>query len=116
MAGAAPSIPMPATLLDTHWIGGDPLQLQVYGWASWSPAKGLPTLRNPSDKPQDFTIDLASAFELPPGAAKAYILKSVWSGTPSPLDSKLLRAGDKQVIHLAAFQVVTFEALPANQS
>ncbi len=24
-------------LVDTHWIGGDPGQLQVYGWAAWSP-------------------------------------------------------------------------------
>ncbi len=23
-------------LKDTHWVGGDPLWLQVYGWASWS--------------------------------------------------------------------------------
>jgi hypothetical protein len=105
-----------ATLLDTHWIGGDPLQLQVYGWASWSPAKGLLTLRNPSGQPQDFTIDLASAFELPSDAAKAYTLKSVWGGTPSPLTSKPLRAAEKQSIHLAPFEVLTFEALPANYS
>ena len=29
-----------AMLKDTHWIGGDPAKLQVYGWASWSPRKG----------------------------------------------------------------------------
>jgi hypothetical protein len=23
------------TLKDTHWIGGDPDKLQVYGWAAW---------------------------------------------------------------------------------
>ncbi len=26
-------------LVDTHWIGGDPAKLEVYGYASWSPAK-----------------------------------------------------------------------------
>jgi len=102
-----------ATLVDTHWIGGDPLQLQVYGWASWTPAKGLLTLRNPSDKPQDFSIDLTSAFELPSGAPKSYTLKSVWSGTHSPLGSKPILASDKQVIHLNPFEVMTFEALPS---
>ena len=101
-----------ATLLDTHWIGGDPLQLQVYGWASWSPTKGLLTLRNPSDKPQDFNLDLASAFELPSNSPMTYTLKSAWSGTHSPLDSRLIQAIDKQVVHLAPFEVLTFEALP----
>jgi hypothetical protein len=101
------------TLLDTHWIGGDPLQLQVYGWASWSSAKGLLTLRNPSDQPQDFTLDLASAFEPPENAPTAYTLHSVWSGTHSPLDSRVLQANDKQVIHLAPFEVITLEASAA---
>ena len=43
------------TLKDSHWIGGDPARLEVYGWASWSPEKAILTLRNPSDQPQDFT-------------------------------------------------------------
>ena len=25
-------------LRDTHWVGGDPGKLEVYGWAAWSPA------------------------------------------------------------------------------
>ena len=28
-----------AVLVDTHWIGGDPSLLEVYGWASWNPKK-----------------------------------------------------------------------------
>ncbi len=23
-------------LVDTHWVGGDPTALEVYGWASWN--------------------------------------------------------------------------------
>jgi hypothetical protein len=30
-------------LKDTHWIGGDPEWLEVYGWASWTPGKGILT-------------------------------------------------------------------------
>src|SRR5580700_6609359 len=42
-----------ATILeDSHWIGGDPGQLQVYGWAAWSPHGWVITLRNPSNTPQ----------------------------------------------------------------
>jgi hypothetical protein len=39
-------------LVDSHWIGGDPNKLEVYGCASWSSRKGILTLRNPLDKPQ----------------------------------------------------------------
>ncbi len=50
-------------LRDTHWIGGDPSKGQIYGWASWSPRKGILTLRNPSDKPATISIDAGSIFE-----------------------------------------------------
>ena len=43
-----------SVLVDTHWIGGDPTALQVYGWASWSKDKAILGLRNPSDKPQSY--------------------------------------------------------------
>ena len=38
-------------LVDTHWIGGDPSKLEVYGFASWSPRKGIVMLRNPDEQP-----------------------------------------------------------------
>jgi hypothetical protein len=34
-------------LIDTHWVGGDPRWLEVYGWAAWTPERGVLTLRNP---------------------------------------------------------------------
>ena len=55
-------------LVDTHWLGGDPGKLEVYGYASWSPRKGVVMLRNPDDQPHDFALDIGAAFELPPGA------------------------------------------------
>ena len=59
-----------AVLMDTHWVGGDPRWLEVYGWASWTPEKAILTLRNPSDKAQDFLLYPDQAFELPEGAAR----------------------------------------------
>src|SRR5208337_3203570 len=56
-------------LVDTHWIGGDPAKQEVYGYASWSPRKGILMLRNPDVQPREFALDVASAFELPLGAA-----------------------------------------------
>ncbi len=44
-------------LVDTHWIGGDPARLEVYGYASWSPRKGVVMLRNPDDREQTFRLE-----------------------------------------------------------
>jgi hypothetical protein len=100
-----------ATLVDTHWIGGDPLWLEVYGWAAWSPEKAILTLRNPSDKAQDFTLDIAAAFELPAGAPRSYRARSPWAADASQSAIKL-RAGEGHTFHLAAFQVLTLEGEP----
>ena len=100
-----------ATLVDTHWLGGDPKNLDVYGWASWSPARGIVTLRNPSAEQKRFALDVQQAFELPPGAARQYAAKSPWfrdSGR-KPLQ---LRAGSEHPVLLAPFEVVTLEAEP----
>lgn len=66
-------------LVDTHWIGGDPALLEVYGWASWNPRKAILVLRNPSNKPQTVEFDLARVFELPPRSGRTYELHSPWN-------------------------------------
>jgi hypothetical protein len=100
-----------AALSDTHWIGGDPEKLQVYGWAAWSPEKGILTLRNPSDHPQTISLDVAQAFELPPGAAQNYTAHSPWK---SDRNSKplALAAGESHTFELKPFEVLTLEAIP----
>ena len=99
------------TLKDSHWIGGDPARLEVYGWAAWSPEKAIVTLRNPSDQPQDFTASLASLLELPAGSVHAYAARSPWksdSATP-PIT---IPVNDQHTFHLQAFQVLTLEMSP----
>jgi hypothetical protein len=103
-----------AVLRDTHWIGGDPAKLEVYGWAAWSRAKAILTLRNPSDRRQSITIDVGRAFELPPGAPRRFVASSPWKlerGRP-PVS---LKAGEEHVFTLEPFEVLTLEALPAGQ-
>ncbi len=100
-----------ATLVDTHWIGGDPRWLQVYGWAAWSPQKAILTLRNPSNQSQDFTLDIDQAFELPAGASGKFATHSPWSADASQ-QAIALEAGKTHTFHLAPFQVLTLEALP----
>lgn len=95
-------------LRDSHWIGGDPARLQVYGWASWTPQRAVLALRNPSDKPQTFALDLADALQLPAGATHA------WHAT-SPFGDSGARAFDAdriQTITLQPFQVLVWDLTP----
>jgi hypothetical protein len=101
------------TLKDTHWIGGDPAKLEVYGWASWSPQKGIVVLRNPSDHAQEFSLDVGQAFELPPHALRSYRAHSPWVGDGASSSLRLL-AGHAQRVQLKPFQVITLEAAPTN--
>lgn len=54
-----------ATLVDTHWVGGNPEHAEVYGWGAWQPGHGIVTLRNPSNQPREFSFSLRDALELP---------------------------------------------------
>jgi hypothetical protein len=98
-----------ATLVDTHWIGGDPKQLEPYGWASWADGKGIVTLRNPSDGPRRFALDVERVFELPPDAPRSYTARSPWA-RDSGSEPIPLTAGEEHVIELAPFEVLTLEA------
>ena len=98
-------------LRDTHWVGGDPAWLEVYGWAAWTPHKAILTLRNPSDKPQDINIDIQNAFELPDGAPKRYTARSPWRAD-SEQDPITLQANRAYTFHLTPFEVLTLEATP----
>jgi len=99
------------TLEDSHWIGGDPSRLEVYGFASWSPAKAILTLRNPSDQPQDFTASLAALLELPPGAASTFAAHAPWKNESAKLPVPF-PAQQRQTFHLLPFQVLTLEMTP----
>jgi hypothetical protein len=98
-------------LKDTHWVGGNPEWIEPYGWASWSPKKGILVLRNPSDKPQNIRIELDKAFELPAAAAQTYTAKSPWkSDAATPAIE--LNAREAHEFHLAPFQVLTLDVTP----
>ncbi|WP_229238365.1 enterotoxin [Dyella amyloliquefaciens] len=100
-------------LKDTHWVGGDPGRLDVYGWAAWTPAKAILTLRNPSDKQQLAVVDLAKQLELPPGGARKFQARSPWQADAAQT-SRELDADHAQTIELAPFQVLTLELTPSH--
>jgi len=98
-------------LVDSHWVGGDPGQLEVYGWASWSPRKGILVLRNPSDQPQDISIDIAAAFDLPRGADRTFRLHSPWKEDSGPL-TLTIQGGQPYRFQLHPFEVLVLDATP----
>ncbi|HVB39445.1 MAG TPA: enterotoxin, partial [Terriglobales bacterium] len=103
-----------STLIDTHWVGGDPAQLEPYGHAAYSASNAILTLRNPSDKPQSLTLDPAQAFELPAGAPQRFQLRSPWKqdqwGKPQSREAVVLQAGTAHEFKLQPFEVLTLQA------
>jgi hypothetical protein len=98
------------TLKDTHWVGGDPMKGEVYGWAAWSEDKAILTLRNPSDQPKTLALDIGKALELPDGAARRYVVRSPWTGD-SGKAGRVLRAGRMTKFQLKPFEVLTLEGV-----
>jgi hypothetical protein len=98
-------------LVDTHWIGGDAGKSEPYGYASWSPRKGILCVRNPSRRPQTLTLKLAGALELPQGAPAEYTLRSPWRADSVVPAERVTAAADYR-IELQPFEVRVLEATP----
>ncbi len=98
------------TLLDSHWVGGDPARLEPYGHAAWSPGRSILVLRNPSDRPQTLAIDLETALELPQEAPCHCRFRSPWHGERGRLEITL-EAGTPHPFELAPFQVLTLQSV-----
>ncbi|MFH1264253.1 MAG: enterotoxin [Planctomycetota bacterium] len=99
-------------LVDVHWIGGDPGEGEPYGYAAWSPRKGILVLRNPGDAPAKFELDLAHALELPRGGPPSYHVTSRWP-TSERIEKLALAAAEPHTFELAPFEVLVLEAVPA---
>lgn len=99
------------TLVDTHWVGGDPAALDVYGHAAWGAGRGVLVLRNPKDAPQAIALDIAEALELPERAAGPFSAHSPWR---SEHDRPALRlaAGTPYEFTLRPFEVLTLDVTP----
>ena len=98
-------------LVDVHWVGGDPGEGQPYGYASWSPRKGVLVLRNPSDAAAEMKLDLATALELPGKAPSTYCVTSRWPAAER-VPQRTLAASEPLTVELAPFELVVLEAVP----
>lgn len=95
-------------LIDSHWVGGDPLKLGIYGWASWSKEKSLITLRNSSDKPSELIINLTQALEIPVGMAVKFNAQNAYKDQTF----KEATITGNRIFKLAPFEVLCLELHP----
>lgn len=99
------------TLVDTHWVGGDPGALEVYGHAAWGAGKGTLVLRNPKDAAQGLDLDIGEALELPGDAPRQFRARSPWAQdrgrAPIRLDAAMPHRFDLQ-----PFEVLTLDVEP----
>ena len=98
-------------LQDVHWIGGDPKKEEIYGYAAWNPAKGLFSLRNPSEKPQKILIDLQKIFELPENANPSFKITDAIHPENSSSEIKAEK-GKTFEVELAPFELQVLDAVP----
>ncbi|WP_293035560.1 enterotoxin [Paraburkholderia sp.] len=95
-------------LRDSHWIGGAPDALEVYGWAAWSAPSGIVALRNPGDRAQTFVLDLRRDLELPTLDHGRFAARDVWRGDAAHLPVSL-DVEQPQPLRLAPFEVRVLE-------
>ncbi|MFB3852214.1 MAG: enterotoxin [Vicinamibacterales bacterium] len=100
-----------AALADTHWVGGDPAALEVYGWASWSRDEGHLVLRNPSAKPASFAVEIGKVLELPADQPKRWRGRSPWKEDRSR-PAVDFQEGAPRSVDLGPFEVLTLDLTP----
>jgi len=101
------------TFVDVHWVGGNPKQGEAYGWAAWSPSKGVLVLRNPSDAPREIIVEIGQAFELPDKTLRKYSLKSPYKD--QRVADLIIDVGMSHTFNLEPFEVLVFDATPVSQ-
>ncbi len=115
-------------LVDSHWIGGNPGRLDVYGTAAWCPRAGMVYLRNPMNMSRAITFMLHNILELPAGSPTQYRVQFAYasqgksmsgryslSGKPVCDDSLfcLLTASNQYVLAIGPLEVLIIDTTPA---
>lgn len=98
-------------LVDTHWIGGSPINLEIYGFASWNGKKGIISLRNPGKETTTYNLNLSETLELQKSESGKFILKSPWK--EDSREKGISAYSDKiSAITLKPFQSLVLEVIP----
>lgn len=97
-------------LRDAHWVGGDPLKLEPYGYAAWSPRRATLMVRNPDDQPREIELEACAVFDLPVGAEGVFELKAPYAD--QRVKTLELARGRPVKVTLEPFEVLVFDATP----
>lgn len=100
-----------ALLGDGHFFGGDPVKKEVYGYAAWSPSKGVVMLYNPSDEEKTVDFSLVDALELWPAEVVTWQLKSPWK-EDADKPAIVILPWQRVPITLTSGEVRIFDAVP----
>ena len=94
---------------DIHWVGGDPANEQVYGYAAWSKDHGILSLRNPSPEKKSFLVDVGKIFELPEGFQNNYLF---FDARTKAINNKMRLIGSGKIftVSLQPFEVKVMNA------
>jgi hypothetical protein len=98
-------------LYDTHWIGGSPINMEVYGFGSWTPHKGIITLRNPDDKPVTFNFIPDNILEIPYDFRGNFLLKSALKDAQEQTAVKI-GSSDTCRLEIGPFETKILEVTP----
>lgn len=84
--------------------------MEVYGFASWIPDKGIIMLRNPGEKIIDYELNLNKTLELPGNYKSGFKLQSPWQ---EDSDEPVLRVGNNELcrIELKPFETKVLEVM-----
>ncbi|MEO8820441.1 MAG: enterotoxin, partial [Ginsengibacter sp.] len=99
-------------LKDVHWIGGDPAKEEIYGYASWSPRKGIFSLRNPSSMQKTFKVSLKNVFELPATSSSSFELHNAIDPQDKTSEKKV-QSEKTFIVTLAPYELKIWDAIPA---
>jgi len=97
-------------LRDAHWVGGDPLKLEPYGYAAWSPRMATLMVRNPDDQRREIDLEASQVFDLPATSPGTYDLASPYAD--QRLKTLVLTKGSPVKVTLEPFEVLVFDAIP----
>ena len=100
-----------SVMTDVHWVGGDPAEGDVYGFAAWSPVKAVLSLRNSSKFNKVFEVSVARVFELPGNVSDDYIFYDAVKAGADKTNQPLAR-GKSFRVTMQPFEVKVFNALP----
>jgi len=93
-------------LRDAHWVGGNPLKLEPYGYAAWNSHEATLMLRNPDDQSRTIELESTAVFDIPTAQKTTLTLKTPYGD--QRIKELTIPADHQATVELAPFEVLVF--------